>query len=92
MRSKHRAAAGFPVMRRNSDGGNGPSEETMFSLRGPEWSPTPDMGGVTSLSASNGSLFVGTANGMIVRLGVVSGEFEQLELPSSQVVCRVLLV
>lgn len=56
----------------------------MFSLLGPEWTPTPDMGGITALTASSGSLFVATGNGMLVRLGVLSGEFEQLELPSSQ--------
>ncbi|KAL1495660.1 hypothetical protein AB1Y20_016526 [Prymnesium parvum] len=64
------------------DGKEAPMD-ALFTLAGPEWSPPAEMGPLTSLAASHGSLFVSSAQGALLRLGVASAEYEPLEPPAA---------
>ena len=59
------------------------AEPPIFSLHGPEWTPSHSMGSITHLVVSHGNIFVGASSGKIMRLGIGTGEYEELDLPSA---------
>jgi len=59
------------------------AEPPIFSLHGPEWTPSHSMGSITHLVVSHGNIFVGVSSGKIMRLGIGTGEYEELDLPAA---------
>ena len=55
--------------------------EPLFSLSGPEWTPSAAIGVITHLAISHGNIYVSGSTGKVVRLGIGTGEYEELELP-----------
>jgi hypothetical protein len=55
----------------------------MFSLLGPEWTAPSAVGTISHVAISHGSLYVCGSSGKIVRLGVGTGEYEELDLPTA---------
>lgn len=54
-------------------------EPPIIALAGPEWTPPAHMGAITALAISHGNIFVSFASGKLIRLGLGTGEYEELE-------------